>query len=59
MSQRQSLEVSEAEIAVHWQEGVFPPSPQFIAQANMTDPAVYEWSSLTTSRSASRSMPTC
>ncbi len=42
MSQRQSLEVSEAEIAVHWQEEeYFHPSPQFIAQANMTDPGVY------------------
>jgi len=47
MSQRQSLEVSEAEIAVHWQEeGYFHPSPQFIAQANMTDPSIYERFSL-------------
>ena len=47
MSQRQSLEVSEAEIAVHWQEeGYFHPSPQFIAQANMADPEVYERFSL-------------
>ena len=31
-------EVSEAAIAVHWQEeGYYHPSPQFIAQANLTD----------------------
>ncbi len=36
-------EVSEAQIAVHWkEEGYIQPSAQFIAQANMTDPAVYE-----------------
>jgi len=47
MSQRQSLEVSEAEIAVHWQEEeYFHPSPQFIAQANMADPEVYKRFSL-------------
>jgi acetyl-CoA synthetase len=47
MSQRQSLEVTEAEIAVHWQEEeYFHPSPQFIAQANLTDPGVYERFSL-------------
>jgi acetyl-CoA synthetase len=47
MTQRQSLEVSEAEIAVHWQEEeYFHPPAQFIAQANMTDPAVYDRFSL-------------
>ncbi len=34
---------SEAEIAVHWkEEGLVHPSPEFIAQANMTDPGIYE-----------------
>ncbi len=47
MSHRQSLEVTEAEIAVHWQEEeYFHPSPQFIAQANQADPGVYERFSL-------------
>ncbi|MGH6714666.1 MAG: acetate--CoA ligase [Bradyrhizobium sp.] len=36
-------EVSEAEIAVHWQEeGYYPPPVSFIAQANMTDPDVHQ-----------------
>ncbi|MFQ6017631.1 MAG: acetate--CoA ligase [Kiloniellaceae bacterium] len=40
-------EVSEAQIAVHWkEEGYIYPSTQFIAQANMTDPRVYERFSL-------------
>lgn len=39
--------VSEAQIAVHWQEeNKFSPPPSFIAQANMTDPAIYERFSL-------------
>ena len=47
MGQQESLEVSEAQIAVHWQEeGYFPPTTQFIAQANMTDPGMYEQFSL-------------
>ena len=38
-----SLKVSEAEIAVHWQEEeYFHPPAQFIAQANMTDAGVFE-----------------
>ena len=38
---------SEAEIAVHWkEEGLVHPSPEFIAQANMTDPGIYERFSL-------------
>ncbi len=39
----ENTEVSEAQIAVHWreEENFYPPG-QFIAQANMTDPAVYE-----------------
>ncbi len=36
-------EVSEAQIAVHWkEEETYPPNPQFIAQANMTDPDILE-----------------
>ena len=39
----EELQVSEAEIAVHWkEEEYFHPSAQFIAQANMTDPGIYE-----------------
>ncbi len=43
MGQRdEALEVSEAEIAVHWrEEDYYTPSPQFIAQANMTDADIY------------------
>ena len=41
------LRVSEAEIAVHWQEeNKFSPPPGFIAQANMTDPEIYQRFSL-------------
>jgi len=47
MGGNQSVEVSEAEIAVHWQEEeYFDPPRQFIAQANMTDPGIYERFSL-------------
>ncbi len=43
----EALQTSEAEIAVHWKEEEYIyPSPQFIGQANMTDPAVYERFSL-------------
>jgi acetyl-CoA synthetase len=43
MSERDLAGVSEAEIAVHWQEEeYFHPSTQFIAQANMTDPGIFE-----------------
>ncbi len=46
MSNQRAVEgagVSEAQIAVHWkEEGYVYPSAQFIAQANMTDPRVYE-----------------
>ncbi len=42
-----SVETSEAEIAVHWQEQTkFYPSSKFIGQANLTDPAVFERFSL-------------
>ena len=47
MSEQDQVAVSEAEIAVHWQEEeYFHPSSQFIAQANMTDPGIYERFSL-------------
>jgi acetyl-CoA synthetase len=43
MGEKKSVEVSEAQIAVHWQEEqYFYSSARFIAQANMTDPAIYE-----------------
>jgi acetyl-CoA synthetase len=43
----EAIEVTEAQIAVHWQEEeYFHPSTQFIAQANMTDPDLYERFSL-------------
>ena len=42
MSDQEYVKVTEAEIAVHWQEEqAFHPSPQFIAQANMADPDIY------------------
>jgi len=47
MSEQEFVEVSEAQIAVHWQEEeYFYPSAQFIAQANMTNPGIYERFSL-------------
>lgn len=47
MSEKDSVEVSEAQIAVHWQEEeYFHPSTKFIAQANTTDHAIYERFSL-------------
>jgi len=40
-------EVSEATIAVHWQEeGYYRPSVEFIAQANLADPEVHKRFSL-------------
>ena len=46
MSEKET-EVSEAAIAVHWkEEEYFHPSKQFIAQANMTDPEIYDRMSL-------------
>ncbi len=47
MAEKKSLEVSEAEIAVHWQEeAYFYPPAQFIAQANMADEGIYKRFSL-------------
>ncbi|MGA8014882.1 MAG: AMP-binding protein, partial [Candidatus Dormiibacterota bacterium] len=39
----EELEVSEAQIAVHWrEEEFFQPPPRFIGQANASDPAIRE-----------------
>ncbi len=47
MAEKDVIETSEAEIAVHWgEEGYYYPSAEFIAQANMTDPEVYSRFSL-------------
>ncbi|HEY7492579.1 MAG TPA: acetate--CoA ligase [Candidatus Tectomicrobia bacterium] len=47
MSEPEVLETSEAQIAVHWkEEDYIYPSARFIAQANMTDPGMYERFSL-------------
>ena len=44
---RSATAVTEAEIAVHWkEEEYYHPSPKFIGQANLTDPAVTERFSL-------------
>ena len=41
------IDVSEAEIAVHWQEErLYPPPAAFVAQANLTDAGIYERFSL-------------
>ena len=46
-NQRESVEASESEVAVHWkEEEYFYPPRDFIAQANMTDKKVYERFSL-------------
>jgi len=47
MSDKERVETSEAQIAVHWQEeDYYYPSTKFIAQANMTDETIYERFSL-------------
>ncbi|MEE9166946.1 MAG: acetate--CoA ligase [Candidatus Neomarinimicrobiota bacterium] len=47
MSQKEILDVTEAEIAVHWQEEDYiSPSERFVGQANVTDPDIYERFSL-------------
>ena len=47
MGEKEIVATSEAEIAVHWQEeDYYYPSPEFIAQANMTDKSIYERFSL-------------
>ncbi len=45
--ERQSAEISEAQIAVHWpEEDYFSPSAEFVAQANLTDAAIFKRFSL-------------
>ncbi|HEY3193796.1 MAG TPA: acetate--CoA ligase [Candidatus Dormibacteraeota bacterium] len=47
------VQVSEAEIAVHWrEEEYYSPSPKFIGQANANDPAILE-------RFAEKNFPEC
>ncbi|MBL0714012.1 MAG: acetate--CoA ligase [Desulfosarcina sp.] len=47
MGQKEVVETSEAQIAVHWQEEDFYyPPMDFVAQANMTDKSVYDRFSL-------------
>jgi len=47
MAEKEVVETSEAQIAVHWgEEDLFHPSAKFIAQANMTDESVYDRFSL-------------
>jgi acetyl-CoA synthetase len=47
MSEKEVVETSEAQIAVHWQEeGYYHPSTEFIAQANMTDKGIFDHFSL-------------
>jgi acetyl-CoA synthetase len=47
MAEKEVTGTSEAEIAVHWgEETLIHPTPEFIAQANMTDPAIYKRFSL-------------
>mgnify|MGYP000122311554 FL=1 len=45
--EKKVIETSEAEIAVHWQEEEYiHPSPEFVGQANLTDPSIFERFSL-------------
>jgi acetyl-CoA synthetase len=47
MSEKEVVETSEAQIAVHWQEERhYHPSTEFIAQANMTDKGIFDHFSL-------------
>jgi acetyl-CoA synthetase len=47
MADKEVVETSEAQIAVHWgEEDLYAPSAKFIAQANMADEGVYERFSL-------------
>lgn len=47
MAEKDVVETSEAQIAVHWgEEDLYYPSAKFIAQANMTDESIYERFSL-------------
>ena len=43
MATREDIQVSEAQIAVHWrEEEYYQPPAKFIAQANVSDPAIFE-----------------
>jgi len=43
MAAGQEMEVSEAQIAVHWrEEEYYQPSARFVGQANASDPAIFE-----------------
>jgi acetyl-CoA synthetase len=47
MAEKESVETTEAQIAVHWgEEEYYYPSLEFVAQANMTDPGIYDRFSL-------------
>ncbi|RTZ96761.1 MAG: acetate--CoA ligase [Deltaproteobacteria bacterium] len=47
MAEKEVAETSEAQIAVHWgEEEYYYPSTEFVAQANMADPDVYDRFSL-------------
>ncbi|MBW2569038.1 MAG: acetate--CoA ligase [Deltaproteobacteria bacterium] len=47
MSNKEAVETSEAQIAVHWQEEKYVyPLEKFIAQANLTDESIYDRFSL-------------
>ncbi|MBW2041317.1 MAG: acetate--CoA ligase [Deltaproteobacteria bacterium] len=47
MAEKEVVETSEAQIAVHWQEEKYIyPSTEFIAQANMTDKTIFDRFSL-------------
>ncbi len=47
MSDKKTVETSEAEISVHWkEEEYYHPAPEFIAQANLTDENVFSRFSL-------------
>src|SRR5512132_3337893 len=42
-SQGSQVQVSEAQIAVHWrEEEYYQPPPKFVEQANAADPAIFE-----------------
>jgi acetyl-CoA synthetase len=46
-TEQQTADISEAQIAVHWQEeAYFAPPTRFIAQANLTDASIFERFSL-------------
>jgi acetyl-CoA synthetase len=47
MSRKEIVETTEAQIAVHWgEEDYITPSPDFVAQANLTDPGIFDRFSL-------------